>query len=132
MDPISKMLDEAETIAVVGLSNNPARPSYDVAQYMQRMGYRIIPVNPNETEVLGEKSYPDLLSVPGPIDIVDIFRRPEFVPDVVNQAIAKGAKVVWMQPGTENYDAADAAEAAGVKTVVGMCLRVQHRRTEKA
>lgn len=128
MDPISKILSQAETIAVVGLSNNPARPSYDVAQYLQRSGYRIIPVNPNETEVLGERAYPDLMSVPGRIDIVDIFRRPEFVPEIVQQAIARGAQVVWMQPGTENYDAADAAEAAGIKTVVGMCLRVQHKR----
>lgn len=131
MDPISKLLSEAETIAVVGLSNNPMRPSYDVSQYMQRMGYRIIPVNPNETEVLGEKAYPDLMSVPERVDVVNIFRRPEYVPDIVEQAIAKGAKVVWMQPGTENYDAADAAEAAGIQTVVGMCLRVQHRRAQK-
>jgi uncharacterized protein len=131
MDPISKILQEAETIAVVGLSSNPARPSHDVAQYLQRSGYRIIPVNPNEKQVLGEVAYPDLLSVPGHIDIVDIFRRPEYVPDVVEQAIKKGAKVVWMQPGTENYDAADMAEAAGVKTVVGMCLRVQHRFAQK-
>lgn len=128
MDPISKILQDAQTIAVVGLSSNPARPSYDVAQYLQRSGYRIIPVNPNESQVLGEKAYPDLLSVPGRVDIVDIFRRPEYVPGIVQQAIAKGAQVVWMQPGTENYDAADTAEAAGLKTVVGMCLRVQHRR----
>jgi uncharacterized protein len=127
MDPISKILAEAETIAVVGLSSNPARPSHDVAQYLQRNGYRIIPINPNEQEVLGERAYPDLASVPGPIDIVDIFRRPEYVPDIVKQAITKGAKVVWMQPGTENYDAAETAEAAGLKTVVGMCLRVQHK-----
>lgn len=130
MDPISKILQQAETIAVVGLSGNPARPSYDVAQYLQRSGYRVIPVNPNETQVLGEKAYPDLLSIPERIDIVDIFRRPEYVPDVVDQAIKKGAKVVWMQPGAENYDAADMAEAAGLKTVVGMCLRVQHRRAQ--
>jgi len=127
MDPISKILGEAETIAVIGLSSNPARPSHDVAEYLQRNGYRIIPVNPNEQEVLGERAYPDLASVPGPVDIVDIFRRPEFVPEIVKQAIAKGAKVVWMQPGTENYDAAETAEAAGLKTVVGMCLRVQHK-----
>lgn len=129
MDPISKILEQAETIAVVGLSSDPGRPSYDVAQYLQKSGYRIIPVNPNEARVLGERAYPDLLSVPEQVDIVDIFRRPEFVPEIVHQAIAKGAKVVWMQPGTENYDAADAAEAAGLKTVVGMCLRVQHKRT---
>ena len=127
MDPISKILNQAETIAIVGLSNNPARPSYQVAEYLQRSGYRIIPINPNEQEVLGERAYPDLLSVPGTIDIVDIFRRPEYVPEIVQQAIVKGVQVVWMQPGAENYDAADLAEAAGLKTVVGMCLRVQHK-----
>lgn len=130
MDPLAKILSESQNVAVVGLSSNPARPSYGIAQYLQRNGYRVIPVNPNETEVLGEKAYPDLASVPDPVDIVNIFRRPEYVPEIVNQAIAKGAKVVWMQPGTENYDAADAAEAAGIKTVVGMCLRVQHRHMQ--
>lgn len=130
MDPISKILSESQNVAVVGLSSNPERPSYGVAQYLQRNGYHVIPVNPNETEVLGEKAYPDLASVPETVDIVNIFRRPEYVPDIVKQAIAKGVKVVWMQPGTENYDAADAAEAAGIKTVVGMCLRVQHRHVQ--
>lgn len=130
MDPISKILSESQNVAVVGLSSNPERPSYGVAQYLQRNGYHVIPVNPNETEVLGEKAYPDLASVPETVDIVNIFRRPEYVPDIVKQAIAKGVKVVWMQPGTENYDAADAAEAAGIKTVVGMCLRVQHRHMQ--
>lgn len=127
MDPLEKILREAETIAVVGLSNRTDRPSYGVAQYLQRSGYRIIPVNPNVTEVLGEKAYPDLLAVPGRVDIVDIFRRPEYVPEIVQQAIAKNVRVVWMQPGTENYDAAEQAEAAGIKTIVGMCLRVQHK-----
>lgn len=131
MDPIIKILEDSETVAVVGLSSNPDRPSYEIAEYLQHNGYRIIPVNPNETRVLGEKAYPDLASVPGPVDIVNIFRRPEYVPDIVKQAIAKGVKVVWMQPGTENYDAADAAEAAGIKTVVGMCLRVQHHRAQR-
>lgn len=127
MDPLEKILREAETIAVVGLSNRTDRPSYGVAQYLQRSGYRIIPVNPNVIEVLGEKAYPDLLAVPGRVDIVDIFRRPEYVPEIVQQAIAKNVRVVWMQPGTENYDAAEQAEAAGIKTIVGMCLRVQHK-----
>ncbi len=126
MDPIQEILSQYKTIAVVGLSNNRARPSYEVAAYMQRQGYRIIPVNPNEQEVLGEKAYPDLRSVPGPVEVVDIFRNPAAVPDVVRQAIEKKAKVVWMQPGAENYDAADEAEAAGLKTVVGMCMRVEH------
>lgn len=116
---------------MVGLSNDPSRPSHDVAQYLQRHGYRIIPVNPHETSVLGERAYPDLLSVPGRVDIVDIFRRPEYVPEVVRQAIAIGAKVVWMQPGTENYDAVEMAEQAGLKTIVGMCLRVQHKHAQK-
>ncbi|MBI4673019.1 MAG: CoA-binding protein [Chloroflexi bacterium] len=127
MDPLAKILREAETIAVVGLSNRTDRPAYGVAQYLQRNGYRIIPVNPHETEVLGEKAYPELASVPGRVDIVDIFRRPEYVPEIVRQAIAKNVQVVWMQPGTENYDAAEQAEAAGIKTIVGMCLRVQHK-----
>jgi len=87
-------------------------------------------VNPNEQEVLGEKAYPDLLSIPGPVEIVDVFRRPETVPEVVAQAIQKKAKVVWMQPGAENYEAADAAEAAGLKTVVGMCMRAEFRIRE--
>lgn len=129
MDPISQIIQDAKTIAVVGLSSNPARPSYDVARYLQQNGYRIIPVNPNETTVLGERAYPDLLSIPQRVDIVDIFRRPEYVPEIVQQAISIGARVVWMQPGTENYDAAEMAEAAGLKTIVGMCLRVQHHRT---
>jgi predicted CoA-binding protein len=131
MDPLDKILQESENIAVVGLSNHTDRPAYDIARYLQRNGYRIIPVNPNETSVLGEKAYPDLLSVPERIDIVDIFRRPEYVPEIVQQAIARNAKVVWMQPGAENYDAAEAAEAAGLVAIVGMCLRVQHKRAQK-
>ncbi len=128
MDPIREILEQSKTIAVVGLSSKPTRPSYQVAEYLQRQGYRIIPVNPNESEVLGEKAYPDLLSVPEAIDIVDVFRNPDAVPQVVGQAVQKKAKVVWMQPGAENYDAADLAEAAGLKTVVGMCMRVMHRQ----
>ena len=125
MDPIQEILRQYNIIAVVGLSSNPARPSYDVASYLQRQGYKIIPVNPNEQEILGEKVYPDLLSIPGPVEIVDVFRNPAAVPEVVNQAIAKKAQVVWLQPGAENYDAAEAAEAAGLKTVVGLCMRAE-------
>lgn len=128
MDPVQKTLNEAETIAVVGLSNNRERPAYEIAEYLQENGYRIIPVNPQETGVLGEKCYPDLLSVPERIDIVNIFRNPRYVPEIVQQAIAKGTKLVWMQPGAENYDAAEMAEAAGIQAIVGMCIRVQHRR----
>ncbi len=127
MDPIKEILDQSKTVAIVGLSSNPERPSYSVARYLKHAGYHIIPVNPNETEVLGERAYPDLLSVPEPIDIVDIFRRPEAVPDIVQQAIQIKAKVVWMQPGAENYDAAETAEAAGLKTIVGMCMRAEHQ-----
>lgn len=128
MDPIQQILEHSNTIAVVGLSDKPSRPSYQVAEYLQKRGYKIIPVNPNVSEVLGEKAYPDLLSVPGAVDVVEVFRNPDAVPEVVRQAIRIKAKVVWMQPGAENYDAADAAEAAGLKTVVGMCMRVEHRQ----
>lgn len=130
MDPLEKILRQAETIAVVGLSNHTDRPAYEVARYLQSSGYQIIPVNPNETKVLGEKAYPDLLSVPQRVDIVDIFRRPEHVPEIVQQAIARNVRVVWMQPGAENYDAAEQAQAAGLVTIVGMCLRVQHKHTQ--
>lgn len=128
MDPILEILEKSKTVAVVGLSDNPAKPSYQIAEYLQNQGYEIIPVNPNVSEVLGEKAYPDLLSIPVSVDIVDIFRNPEAVPEIVRQAIQIKAKVVWMQPGAENYDAAEAAEAAGLKTVVGMCMRVMHRQ----
>ena len=99
MNHISEILHTAHMIAVVGLSSKRYRPSYGVSEYMKKAGYRIIPVNPRETEVLGEKAYPDLDSVPGPVDIVDIFRRSEFVPEIVEAAIRKGARVIWMQEG---------------------------------
>jgi uncharacterized protein len=125
-DPISDILRETKTIAVVGLSSNPARPSYGVGAYMQSAGYRIIPVNPNEAEVLGEKSYARLEDVPGKIDMVDIFRRAEGVDPVVESAIAIGAKSVWMQLGIANTAAAEAARAAGLKVVENACLMVEH------
>ncbi len=130
MDSLEKILRQAKTIAVVGLSNHTERPAYEVAQYLQRSGYQIIPINPHESEALGEKAYPDLLSVPQRIDIVDIFRRPEFVPEIVRQAAARSVRVVWMQPGAENYDAAAQAEQAGMLAIVGMCLRVQHKNAQ--
>jgi len=117
-----------KTIAAVGLSSNPARPSHDVCSYLQKQGYRIIPVNPNEVEVLGERSYPDLDSVPGPVDIVQIFRRPEAAPTIVEAAIRKGAKAVWMQDGSGNPEAAERAAAAGLAVVVNDCMLRQHRR----
>jgi len=122
MDPIEKVLRENKVIAVVGVSNNPARPSYGVAKYLQEHGYKIIPVNPTITEFLGEPSYPDVLSIPEPVDVVDIFRNPEAVPEIVEQAIAKRAKVVWMQPGAENLDAAQRAMDAGLEVIVGVCM----------
>ena len=118
-DAIADILRNYKTIAVVGLSSNPRRPSFGVTQYMKSTGYRIIPVNPNETEVLGEKSYPRLEDIPKsqPIEIVDIFRRSEHIPPVVDSAIAVGAKVIWMQQGIENQIAAAKARAAGLFVV---------------
>ena len=128
MNDISEILHTSHTIAVVGLSGKRYRPSYGVAEYMKHSGYRIIPVNPEESEVLGEKSYPDLDSVPGPIDIVDIFRRSEFVPAIVEAAIRKGARVIWMQEGVVHEEAAQRALAAGLKVVMDRCILKDHRR----
>ena len=132
MKQISEILRMGRTIAVVGLSAKRYRPSYGVAEYMQRAGYRIIPVNPHETEVLGEKCYPDVESVPGPIDIVDIFRRSEFVPEIVEAAIRKGAKVVWMQEGVIHEEAARRAQEAGLEVVMDRCILKDHRRLARA
>jgi predicted CoA-binding protein len=128
MKRISEILHSARTIAVVGLSGKRYRPSYGVAEYLQRAGYRIIPVNPEETEVLGEKSYPDLDSIPEAVDLVDIFRRSEFVPEIVEAAIRKGAKVVWMQEGVIHEEAARRAEQAGLAVVMDHCILKDHRR----
>ena len=127
-DPILEILEQFKTIAVVGLSSNPSRASFEVTQYMQSVGYRIIPVNPTETEVLGEKSYARLEDVPEKIEIVDVFRRAEDVPPVVESAIRVGAKVVWMQLGIENAEAAERARAAGLIVVEDACVLVEHRR----
>jgi predicted CoA-binding protein len=127
-DPIKELLKDCKTIAVVGLSSNPMRPSFGVTEYMQGEGYRIIPVNPNETEVLGEKSYARLEDVPEKIDVVNVFRRSEEVPPVVESAIRIGAKVVWMQSGVENETAAENARAAGLVVVEDACILVEHKR----
>ena len=127
MDPIEKIYKESKTIAVVGASDNPKRPSYDVAKYLQSQGFRIIPVNPALKELFGEKSYPDLLSIPEPVDVVDVFRHPEAVPEIVEQAIAKQAKVVWMQPSAENMQAAERAMEAGLEVIMGVCMMREHR-----
>src|SRR5712691_1299366 len=127
-DAILELLKKYKTIAVVGLSSNPMRPSFGVTEYMQSAGYRIIPVNPNETEVLGEKSYARLEDVTEKVEIVNVFRRAEEVPPVVESAIRIGAKVVWMQQGVENEAAAEKAWAAGLVVVEDACILVEHRR----
>ena len=127
-DTIEKILKESKTIAVVGLSPDPARPSHGVARYLQTQGYRIIPVNPFVEEVLGEKSYPDLASVPEAVDVVDIFRRPQHVPAIVEAAIAKGARAVWMQEGIVHHEAAARAREAGLMVVMDLCMFREHQR----
>ena len=122
------LLQSARVIAVVGLSGNKRRPSYGVSDYMRRAGYRIVPVNPNETEVLGEKAYPSLDQVPGEIDIVDIFRRSEFVPEIVEAAIRVRAKAIWMQEGVVHQEAAAMARAAGLVVVMDRCILKEHQR----
>ena len=127
MDLVDEQLRNSKTIAVVGLSDNPERDSHRVSKYMQSQGYRIIPVNPAITEALGEPSYPDLRSVPEPIDMVDIFRKSELVAPVVEQAIEVGVKYIWMQDGVFNAEAAAKAEAAGIPVVMDNCVLRQHR-----
>jgi uncharacterized protein len=127
-DPITEILKASKTIAVVGLSNRKFRPSYGVAEYLKKAGYRIIPVNPQETEVLGEKSYARLEDVPEKIDIVDIFRRSEFVPEIVEAAIKIGARAVWMQEGVIHPEAAEAARKGGLVVVMDHCMLKEHAR----
>jgi predicted CoA-binding protein len=117
------LFQSAKAIAVVGLSNNPLRPSLGVSRFLQRHGYRIIPVNPNETEVLGEKAYARVKDIPGPVDIVDIFRRPARVPEVIDDVLQKeGIRCIWMQEGVVNPDAAKKAEQAGLPVVMDRCI----------
>ena len=123
-----RILETAKTLAVVGLSSRPGRPGYYVPAYMQQVGYRVIPVNPNLEQTLNEKAYPDLAAVPEPVDLVLIFHRPEEVPPVVDQAIEIGAKVIWMQLGIVNEEAATKAEAAGLEVVMDSCIMVDHRQ----
>ena len=124
---IKEILEKYKSIAVVGLSSQTWRPSYSVSQYMQSVGYRIVPVNPNEAEVLGEKAYASLDDVPDPIEIVDIFRRSEFVPDIVESAIRRKARVIWMQVGVVHEAAAERARAAGLEVVMDKCILIEHR-----
>ena len=124
---IKEILEKYKSIAVVGLSSQTWRPSYSVSQYMQSVGYRIVPVNPNEAEVLGEKAYASLDDVPDPIEIVDIFRRSEFVPDIVESAIRRKARVIWMQVGVVHEAAAERARAAGLEVVMDRCILIEHQ-----
>ena len=130
-DPVSDLLKKAKTIAVVGLSNKPLRPSHGVALYLQQQGYRIIPVNPNIERVLGEKAYPSLKDVPEKIDVVNIFRRPEFVPEVVDQAIALKVPAVWMQKEVIHERAAAKARQAGIFVVMDRCILKEHRARQR-
>jgi predicted CoA-binding protein len=124
---LSKILSTYKTIAVVGLSNKPDRPAYTIPAYLQQQGYRIIPVNPTLTEALGEKAYASLRDIPEAVDVVEIFRRAEDVPPIVDDAIVIGARVVWMQSGIVNEAAAAQAEAAGLQVVMDTCMGATHR-----
>jgi predicted CoA-binding protein len=127
-DRLRSIIAENTTIAVVGLSSRTWRPSFGVAQYLQAYGYRIIPVNPRETEVLGERAYPSLLDVEEPIGLVDVFRRAEQTPDVARDAVAVEAKALWLQLDIVNDEARRIAEEAGLDVVMGVCLKVEHQR----
>lgn len=125
---IQRVLNTARTIAIVGLSGNELRASHFVGYYLSRHGYRVIPVNPRETEVLGERSHPTLLDVPVPVDIVNVFRAPDALPRIVEEAVAIGAGALWCQFGVVNEPASRTAEAAGLGVVVDRCIKVEHAR----
>jgi predicted CoA-binding protein len=127
-DAIRKILQNSKTIAIVGLSDNPERDSYKVAAYLKEHGYAVIPVNPTRPEILGETSYPDLASIPSPVDIVDIFRKVDAIPGIVDEAIRIGAKVVWMQLGLAHNESARKATAAGLTAVQSKCLKIEHQK----
>ena len=127
-ETISNILEDCHTIAVVGLSSSPSRASYGVAGYMRRVGYKVIPVNPNEEQVFGDKSYPSLADVPVKIDLVDIFRRSEEAGKAVDEAIKVGAKAVWLQEGVIDHEAAERAKKAGLLVVMDLCWLKEHVR----
>jgi uncharacterized protein len=128
LDPIAHILQDYKSVAVVGLSSKLSRPSYGVAAYLRRHGYHVIPVNPQESAVFGEPSYPDLASVPGPVEIVVIFRRPQYVPAIVESAIRRQARVVWMQEGVAHEKAAARAREAGLEVVQNRCILKEHAK----
>lgn len=125
---IKHVLSAMKTIAVVGLSADPSKDSHQVARYLKEHGYKIIPVNPGAEEILGEKSYPDLKSIGEPVDVVDVFRRPEHVPDIAEQAVAVGSKVLWLQLGIESEDGAAIARKGGLSVIQNACMMQEHRR----
>lgn len=127
-DVIEEIFRKATTIAVVGLSSNPDRPSYEVAAYLQAQGYKIIPVNPGEKEILGEKSYPDLISIGHPVDVVDVFRRGEATPPIVEEAIKIGAKYIWLQQGVVSEESCRLARRAGKVIVMDKCMLREHKQ----
>jgi uncharacterized protein len=125
---IQRLLHTARTIAIVGLSNNPLRPSYFVGYYLKRHGYRVIPVNPRETEILGETCYPSLRDVPEHVDIVNVFRAPDALPEIARESVAIGAGALWCQFGVINAEGAQIAEDGGVTVIMDRCLKVEHAR----
>jgi len=125
---MKEILLSARTVASVGLSSNQEKESYWIVSYLKEQGYRIFPVNPTATEILGEKAYPDLASIPEKVDVVQVFRKTEDVPPVVDEAIKIGAKVVWMQEGIRHEEAARKARAAGLQVIMDACMRATHRR----
>ncbi len=127
-DPITSILERYKTLTIVGLSSKPSRPSHGVASYMKAHGYRVLAVNPNETSVFGEKAYATLDAVPGPVELVVIFRKPEFVPEIVETAIRKGARVVWMQEGVIHEAAAQRARQSGLQVVQDRCILKEHAK----
>jgi len=131
IDIEAEILNSSRVVAIVGLSPKPNQPSHIVASYLKEMGYRIIPVNPKVKEVLGEPSYPDLSSISGPVDVVDIFRRSEEVPAIVEEAIKIGAKAVWMQEGVVSEESASRAREAGLLVVMDKCMRKEHKKLQK-
>ncbi len=125
-EEIKAILERYNTVAIVGLSPKPQRDSHKVAKYLKENHYRIVPVNPGQKEILGEKCYPDLKTIPFPIDVVDIFRKPEAIPPVVDNAIEIGAQAVWMQMGLAHNQAADKARKAGLQVVMNKCIKIEH------
>ena len=125
-DELRRLLTDASTIAMVGASSKPDKDSYGIMQKLQRAGYKVIPVNPRETEILGERAFPSLLDIPGPVDIVDVFRRPEDTPAIADDAVKIGAKALWLQTGIVNEDAASRASSGGLIVVMDACIGATH------